>query len=231
MLKHFSVSALYLGKPGSVLPSFVEFLHSKGINTTIKETSFEFNNQLKLAPRNCRLIGYWQSPKYFQKHKKKLLIEFSPKKPIALSSKITSLLKNYPTTSIHVRKGDYVSNPQATSLLGCLPISYYQAALEIINKIDKNMKYIIISDDINWCKKNFNKITDPNVVTYTFVGEVEDMEIMKRTSHNIVANSSYSWWGAYLNQNPNKTIVVPKQWFQPGTLSSKDLIPNSWIKV
>lgn len=109
--------------------------------------------------------------------------------------------------SIHVRRGDYINLPNHHP---CCSMNYYNKSINFIKEKHKPVRFKIFSDDINWCKQNFHG------VEFEFVegnDEVTDMLMMSECEHNIIANSSFSWWGAYLNNNPNKTVIKPKQWF------------------
>ena len=122
---------------------------------------------------------------------------------------------------IHVRRGDYLNNP---SIHPTCTKEYYQKALESFSF----MKYtpIFVSDDIKWCKENFKGEFSP------FKDELEDLTLLSMCNDNIIANSTFSWWGAYLNQSKIKVVVSPKQWFgENGPQDTQDIIPNNWIKI
>lgn len=152
-------------------------------------------------------LGYFQSYKYFERDFVKWLFEPS------FSLNKWDYLFNGTTCSIHVRRGDYL---QLSNKFIGLTMDYYNKALSKVNAD----KYLVFSDDIEWCKKNFSG-------NFTFVHEVNyiDMFLMSRCDYNIISNSSFAWWGAYLG---NGMVIAPKTWFAPGYRSSRDLIPESW---
>ncbi len=124
------------------------------------------------------------------------------------------------TCSIHVRRGDFV---KLDHIHPTQHIEYFNRAMGII----KADKYLVFSDDIEWCKKNF--IGDQ----FTFIEDIDYVEMFLQSycKHNIISNSSFSWWGAYLNWNPDKIIVAPKKWFGNSKYNSKDIIPKSWKTI
>lgn len=158
------------------------------------------------------LYGYFQSEKYFENNKEVILGLLTPQ---------DGLSKKWDTTSIHIRRGDYLN---LTKEYEQLNMDYYQQAMDLI----KSKKYIIISDDIEWCKRQF--IGDH--FEFSHGDEITDLNIQISCANNIIANSSFSWWGAYLNKNPSKIVVAPQKWFGAALPhDTKDLIPKDWIKL
>lgn len=166
---------------------------------------------------NLRLNGYFQSYKYWLEIEDQIKHFFTPKICDNLS-----VLKN--TAAIHIRRGDYVN---LTANHPILPMSFYQEAQEVI----KAKKYLIVSDDIVWCKENFQG--SQYLFSETNVPHLDLALMTKCEAGVIVANSSFSWWGAYLNTISTKVIVAPKQWFGLALAhhDTKDLIPSTWIKI
>jgi len=164
-------------------------------------------------------IGYWQNEKYFKKNLSSVIQDFymTEEKKIELLSKFQMVKEN--STSIHFRRGDYVSNPNHP----VLPNDYYLNALEII----KNYENIIVfSDDVDWCRKNFKL---PKITYIDGLNNIDSLWLMSLCTNNIIANSSFSWWGAYLNQNINKTIICPKRWFNTNSgIDSTQICPYDW---
>jgi len=125
------------------------------------------------------------------------------------------------TVSLHIRRGDYLRTQDHHPVCS---LDYYMDALSKFR--DKEYKFIVFSDDVDWCRNNFNEdfiFTEGNT-------DYEDMWLMSLCDHNIIANSSFSWWGAWLNDNPNKRVIAPKKWFGPSYSNWKldDLFCNDW---
>jgi len=196
------------------------------------EKEFKFDNKALLQPDKTLFEGYWQTEKYFKNIKKKLINDFALARDISREdAALEEKIKNCNSVSLHVRRGDYVNNQNANKFHGLKGIDYYKKAIKIINKTYREFTIFIFSDDIAWCKKNLSKIHD-NII---FVGgdrvDYVDMHLMKNCSHNIIANSSFSWWAAWLNENKSKIVVAPKIWFNDPNTSTVDIIPKSWIKI
>lgn len=171
------------------------------------------------------ISGYFQSEKFFKIHQKEILslFEIDEKSQNIIFEKYNSSL-DQDTCSLHVRRGDYQS---VQHILPILPISYYVDAVE---KIGKDKLYFIFSDDINWCKNNFDFI--PNKIFIENNTDIIDLYLMSKCKNNIIANSTFSWWGAWLNTNINKQIISPNIWFGPfGPQETEDIIPSSWHKI
>jgi len=170
------------------------------------------------------LNGYWQSEKYFLKNVDTIVSELLPNANtiMKLSQKYPNLNKK--SISIHVRRGDYVNQQQNHPVQ---PIEYYIKAMEIMG--DDYDQLYIFSDDIEWCKQNFNF---PKSVYVKNDSDLEDLWMMAMCQKNIIANSSFSWWGAYLNSNPEKVVIYPGLWFGENLkLPMLDLIPEGWLKI
>ena len=141
-----------------------------------------------------------------------------------MANNYLSDIQNTISVGLHVRRGDYLKLPH----LGVLEIDYYKKAYNyILQNIDKAIFYIF-SNDLTWCQNNLDFINNKVFVKETN-SEIDDLILMKSCQHNIIANSSFSWWAAWLNQNSQKTILAPKKWFESDPLSNKLLCEN-WIK-
>lgn len=175
---------------------------------------------------NTRLNGYYQSDKYFEKYEADIRELFSF--DIDVKQEIREIITSNNTCSIHVRRGDYLNLPNHHPVQD---MNYYMRA---IKEMPKDSVFLIFSDDIKWCKENFPNLPEK----FIFVEgnkDYEDMYIMSRCNNNIIANSSFSWWGAWLNENPDKIVISPSKdnWFGPAHahLNTIDIIPNGWIQI
>ena len=175
---------------------------------------------------NIKLIGHFQSEKYFIEHKNELLdlFEIDEKTKTKLLEKYSNII-NHDTCSIHVRRGDYLGIQNHYPIQ---PIEYYQQSIKIIGE-DKH--YVIFSDDIKWCEENFTFL---NNKTFIFDNQdYEDLYLMSMCKNNIIANSTFSWWGAWLNKNETKKVIIPSKWFgiSNSHLNTNDLYCDKWIKL
>jgi len=193
----------------------------------IYEKSFDFDENMFHVNDNSDLAGNFQTERYFNEYRDEILIDFTFNKEISDKAlEICNNLKqqNKQLVSLHVRRGDYVNLQNYHPLCD---IEYYKNA---VNNFE-NVKVVCFSDDIEWCKKEFGFIED------IFFSETNnpyvDLCLMSLCDHNIIANSSYSWWGAWLNKNSDKKIIAPKKWFGPNYSQhdTRDLLPEGWIKI
>jgi hypothetical protein len=168
--------------------------------------------------------GFFQSEKYFN-HNRKSILDFLNFKEISemVNEKYSKLLTNN-LTSIHIRRGDYL---KLSNYHPVQNLDYYNSAIDLV--INKTDNFIIFSDDIDWCKKNFK--LDKTIYIDCEKDYIE-LYLMSLCKNNIIANSSFSWWGAWLNNNPNKIVIGPKNWFGSSIQhNSNDILPKSWIKI
>lgn len=174
--------------------------------------------------------GYWQSEKYFQAIASEIRLAFQF--PKLTEEKNLSLN----TVSLHVRRGDYLT-AQKTWATEKPMINYYNRAIKYISSKVVDPVFLVFSDDIPWCKSNLTAhflpshkhiFIDWNSTSLSY----RDMQLMSLCKHNIISNSTFSWWGAWLNSNPNKIVISPENWY-PGKQASEyaDLIPTTWIKL
>jgi hypothetical protein len=173
--------------------------------------------------KDVYLYGYWQNEKYFLDIRDILINEFTLKKPIGKNAdKYMSLITNTNSVSIHVRMGDYLE------LGWFIGIEYYKRALKCICNKVTDPTFFIFSNDIEWCKENLNFIDNPVFVENT-ANELEDFELMKNAKHNIIANSTFSRWAAWLNTNNDKIVIAPKIW--TNVRDSFCPVPETWVKI
>ena len=199
----------------------------------IRQKASHFTHELLNAADNSYLDGYWGSEKYFSDIGEILRKDFTlKKKPDKTNSELIQHIKNCNSVSIHVRRSDYVKDKKTHDFHGVCGLAYYKKAISLITKKVMNPSFFIFSDDPDWCKANF-RLRYPTTYVRHNLGknDCEDMRLMSVCKHNIIANSTFSWWGAWLNRNPDKIIVAPKRWFTNKSINTEDLIPNSWIKI
>ncbi len=193
--------------------------------------SHSINNLNKI--RNIYLNGYFQSENYFIENENTIREDFTFKKDISDENLyLLKLIKKHESISIHIRRGDYISNKSTNKTHGVCSLEYYKKAVEYISEKVHNPFFFIFSDDVEWVTKNLkipyqNKIVTANIKTNNY----NDMRLMSGCKHNIIANSSFSWWGAWLNKNPDKIVIAPKKWFADSKRETIGLIPNSWLKI
>ena len=194
-------------------------------NNELKETikvddNFHYNELLYNENYNYYLNGFWQSEKYFLKNSDLIREQLQP--TIEIIEKLKQQI-NGKSVSIHVRRTDYVTS---NGFHPVQTIEYFNKAVETIGYYDQ---LFVFSDDINWCKENLKY---KNILFVENQDNLEDMWLMSLCDHNIISNSSFSWWGAWLNQNKDKIVISPKNWFgSQSNLNDLDITPIDWIKI
>lgn len=197
------------------------------------EPYYHYNPKFFCLSKNVYLYGYYQSEKYFKSIRNILLTEFNWKTlPSGKNKEVLELIDKTESVSLHIRRGDYISNSTANKQHGVCSLSYYQKCLADIKKHLTTPHFFVFSDDIPWAKENLKVDAETTFVDHNNIDHgFEDMRLMSHCKHNIIANSSFSWWGAWLNKNSEKKVYAPKKWFQIENHNTKDLIPEDWTKV
>jgi hypothetical protein len=198
-----------------------------------RERAFSFDARVLDCSDQAYLDGFWQSEQYFSPIANLIRQDLQLKNPLPENLKaLVTQIQSTNAIAVHVRRGDYVSNPTTTAYHGVCSVQWYEdAAKYMIEKIE-NPVFFVFSDDYEWVRKNIYFDAPTVFITPSPDGqECNDLHVMSLCQHNIIANSSFSWWGAWLNANPNKIVIAPQQWFAAGNHDTKDLIPHSWIRL
>jgi hypothetical protein len=207
-------------------------LKSFRLKNLVVEPDFNYWSGINQLEGNKYLYGYWQSEKYFIELAENIREDFTFKLPLSDKNlEITELISQVNAVSLHVRRGDYVANTNTANTHGVCSLAYYRNAIRFIAEKVKHPYFFMFSDDIEWVKNNL-EVSFPHIYVSHNVGveSYNDMRIMSMCMHHIIANSSFSWWGAWLNTNPNKIVISPEKWFAK-SVDTSDLIPKSWIKL
>ena len=170
--------------------------------------------------------GYWQNELYFSGIRELLLREFEFISSMSdVGCAYLECIKKSNSVSLHIRRGNYLNLKN----VNVLDVDYYMKAVDYLRKSIEKPTFFIFSDDLDWCKNSLGFLDNCVFVDRTKT-EIDDLKLMSFCQHNIIANSSFSWWGAWLNQNPNKTVIAPKDWLlnDPG---SSNVILSDWVKL
>jgi hypothetical protein len=176
------------------------------------------------------LDGYFQSEKYFNDITDKIRQDFTVAEPFqGKTLAIANSIKNDPAAvSLHVRRGDYITHPDFG---GIVTTEYYERAIDRVREKIPAAKFYVFSDDITWCKSELGLGSDTTFVSHPELKDFEELILMSLCKHHIIANSSFSWWGAWLGQNPKKTVIAPKTWSNLHEDWYKDIIPDLWVRI
>ncbi|TCD12754.1 alpha-1,2-fucosyltransferase [Pedobacter frigidisoli] len=194
-----------------------------------EQNEFVFDQEILNNSKNFMYRGYWQNENYFIGISDKIKTAFTFKKPLKDENlSISEVIKNTNSVSLHVRRGDYVGH----SLLGGIcDLDYYKKAVNLVEETTANPTFFVFSNDIEWCKSHL-KINNAHYISWNKNEESYiDMQLMSICKHNIIANSSFSWWGAWLNKNPNKIVIAPKSWTNDSNYDDREVCPKNWIKI
>lgn len=185
-----------------------------------------------LKSKNKYFEGYFQSYKYLDPIRDMLLKEITPKE--SMEDKCKEVLENIKksnSVSIHIRRGDYVNDEKTKQAHNVCDLEYYKKAINIINDKIENPVFFVFSDDINWVRENLKINAETHYVSNGIIKDFEELILMSGCKNNIIANSSFSFWGAWLNKNGNKIVIAPKKWHNKLDSEYKDLLPENWIKI
>lgn len=201
---------------------------------------YHFYEDFFQLPSDIYLTGYWQSEKYFLGIEQQVKGWYTVKDDLDKKTQdLIAEMRSSTSVSLHVRRGDYSGN----SIFGFVPLDYYRAAIDQLQREVANPRFYVFSDDVSWCKQNLAVPASTFVEHNTGKNSYRDLVLMSNCKHNIIANSTFSWWGAWLNSNPAKKVVAPRVWFQksyndnvsavyPSRIyNTKDLIPEGWYRI
>lgn len=199
-------------------------------NIFVEPGNYFYENFFNL-PDNTYLSGdgHWQSYKYFENIENIIRSELTLKNPLPTSAdKLLEQINTSNSVSVHIRRADYLA-PKNLKLIGMCTPEYYKDAIDLITKEVESPKFFVFSDDLEWTKT----LPFPENTTYVDssfkLKDYEELVVMSKCKHNIIANSTFSWWASWLNKNHNKITIAPKSWFV--ARETKDLIPTSWRRI
>lgn len=183
--------------------------------------------QFRKISGDMYLNGFWQHEDYFRAYRKELLHEFRTVKE--LPSELVNQLREKNTVAIHVRRGDYVTFAAAANFHGTLRMDYYKNAVNYLEKKAGDLRFYIFSDDPAWCREAFEWLPGA-IIHEPSAKPATDLALMSTCAHQVIANSSFSWWAAWLNNNPHKMVVAPKQWYAV-TNAPPSPVCSDWILI
>lgn len=199
----------------------------------VKERNFHYDPNMRKVRPQTYLIGFWQSEKYFKDVAAVLRKEFTLKHPPdAPNQAMLQHIEAVNAVSVHVRRTDYVTDPAAHHLHNICTPAYYKAAIGTLAQSLEAPHFFIFSDDMPWVRQH---LTISYPVTYVDHNDAdhgyEDLRLMRYCKHHIIANSTFSWWGAWLSEYQFKQILAPGKWFTRADINTSDVIPASWLQL
>lgn len=218
----------------ALLPEHVRRYVPVRRHTVLREHSFAFDSRVLEARGDVLLEGYWQSERYFADIAAVVRSEFRlPPAPALVHADLEAQIGAVNAVSVHVRRGDYASDPETRRMYGgCCSADYYARAVAEIARAVPSPRFFVFSDDPAWVKDNL-RLGHPTTVVEQHGADADcaDLRLMSLCRHHIIANSSFSWWGAWLDANPDKVVIAPRRWFEADNIDTRDLLPRDWIRV
>ena len=207
--------------------------------STFSESDFGYDERVTGISAPVYLDGYWQSEKYFNGIANQLRADFAlrstldtPNQTILAAIHTANSTHNSAAVSLHVRRGDYVSNASTARYHGACSLDYYRDAVAYIAAGISEPHFFVFTDDPQWVSENLKTGYPTTLVQANGPDHgAFDLNLMKSCQHHVIANSSFSWWGAWLNAKPGKMVVAPKIWFKGAKHETGDLIPASWARL
>jgi hypothetical protein len=205
----------------------------EGSTPVFVEHSFQFDPAIEQVYAPVLMEGYFQSEKYFNSIREHIAHDFILRDvPSPSAEKIMNEINQCDAICLHIRRGDYINNSVANAYHGTCSLDYYKSALEVVVQGLDRPHCFVFSDDMAWVRENFKTNIPMTLVDIHSVTEAhEDLRLMAACKRFVIANSSLSWWGAWLGSREGKIVVAPCQWFKDGTNTTVDLIPSNWISL
>jgi len=198
----------------------------------VAERQFHFDERVLDLPDGVCLYGYWVSEKYFLDAADAVRREFSFREPARGESAVAAdRIATTQSVSVHVRRGDYAANPELTRIHGTCPPSYYAAAVAAVFDRVPNAQFFVFSDDLDWAEAKLKLPAGSVFVRHNAACPGEDLRLMSLCRHHVIANSGFSWWGAWLNPRPTKVVVAPRHWFADERYDTRDILPAGWLAL
>lgn len=194
---------------------------------------FVYTSDALSIPGNLLLKGYWQNHRYFETIESVLRKDFALKSELSAATKAMSKrIRSHNSVSLHIRRGDYVSDPKIRALHGTSLDHYYQMAVKLIAQKVPDLHFFVFSDEPGWAHENLDLGYPSTIVDHNGPDkDYEDMYLMSLCQHHIIANSSFSWWGAWLGRNREKVIIAPRQWLTTEKYDTSQVTPPDWIRL
>lgn len=212
--------------------AYEEFAAERYGSPVVRERNTGRTDELSTIEGDSVLVGYWQSEDYFPDVKEEIKRLFQLNEFVDSASACASAIEQADVSvAVHVRRGDYVSNPRAAEILGFLGRDYFDAAAEVVRRELGEVEWFVFSDDPAWCRENLDFGGPTTIVSGATTGP-EDIRLISLCDHAVISNSSFSWWGAWLGETEASLIVAPDRWtLTPGVYETPGRVPERWQRV
>lgn len=198
------------------------------------EPHFHFDAFAHTHSQTVRYRGYWQSPLYFSAIADRIRSDFQLCDPWpAAYQSISDVIQDVDSVGVHIRRGDYATNQSTQTFHGLASPDYFRRAVDMLRDELSNPRFYFFSDDIEWCRRVFEGsdivfVDIPEERGNSGLKACRDLHLMSRCRHNVLSNSSFSWWSAWLHEDPEKIVIAPDPWFATVGLDTRDLVQATW---
>lgn len=214
-----------------IKPGIIDRVKEKILGRLNRNHFYRFYPSILKKKSKIYLDGYYQNFNYFDSIRNVLLSDFTVENGY---SSVALTVQNEIKTcdqsvAIHIRRGDYATVRQDYN--GLCDLAYYEEGIKVITNKYPAIKLFVFSDDIVWAKENLHYNFPTTFVSQPAINDVEELLLMSECKHQVIANSTFSWWAAWLNNNANKIVIAPSRWLLAADIDTQDLLPESWIKI
>lgn len=212
------------------------FLKTSGLlmkQTSVREKYYHFDPEILGLRGDVYLEGYWQSARYFADTEDAIRHDFTFRTaPDPVNHEIGNAIMGTEAVSLHVRRGDYVTSTPESQQHGSCSLSYYKKAIAEMTARLQHPHFFVFSDDSAWVKEHMDFDAPKTYIDHNgLLKGNEDLRLMSLCRHHIIANSSFSWWGAWLSSHPEKIVIAPHKWFNMDAIETSDLLPVNWLRL
>lgn len=183
------------------------------------------------APATVLLVGYWQGERYFADRTETIRAEIKFADQSDAWQEMLEAIRSATSVAVHVRRGDYVTVERTNDVHGALPVEYYREAIDLVCERVEASRVFVFSDDPQWAADHLSLPLPTTDVSVTGWTAADELGLMTACRHHVIANSSFSWWGAWLAEHPEQVVVAPKAWFRDPTLNRNEIVPSRWLRI
>jgi len=218
---------------GGLMTLIVERFQPYYRRSVVSERFLHYDPNILKVSGNVYLEGYWGTEKYFKDIETVIRQELTVKtKPAELNVSMAEHIRQLPAVGMHIRCGDFISDSATHQFHGMCSLDYYHDAADMIARMVEKPHFFIFSDDPQWAQDNLKVKYPVTFVTHNSSDEdYEDLRLMSLCRYHIIANSTFGWWGAWLNTAPDKIVIAPRKWLNDSRIDTRDVLPDSWIKL
>jgi glycosyl transferase family 11 len=197
-----------------------------------REEMFRFDPRTLELSGRVRLLGYWICERYFADYAAQIRQDFRFLAPLDDTNReLADRIRATTSVSVHVRRADYATDDATRAFHGVLPLDYYRTAAARIGEAVHDRQFFVFSDDSDWCRANLELGGPTTYVDHNTGRGCEDLRLMSLCRHHVIANSSFGWWGAWLNPREEKIVIAPRRWVADPSVATTDVVPAEWIRI